>query len=261
MPKKKRFDNISLRNNPICPVGDLPWKKYYWVRTSDQPSYEDDYWGVTTDPDGKQRFLIQEWEQQVKNLQHAIDFLNELEPGIILDVGCGPGFLLSALDEKWDKYGADVSKTALEYCAKYARVYHGELSQLDLKEDTFDLVVMNHVIEHLTEPLEYITEARRILKDRGILIIATPDFDSACARHFGNNFRMLHDKGHISLFTSFSLVKILEDCGFEIIQVEYPFFDTVYFSKENMLRMFGTSKVSPPFYGNHVVVYARNLKW
>ena len=260
MTGNKRFKNISLRNNPVCPFGDLVWEKYYWVRPSKEPLYESDYWGVVEDPDGKKRNLVDEWEQQVRNLRHIVDFLDELKPGKILDVGCGPGFLLSALGDAWDKYGTDISQTALEYCSKYAKVFHGELPSLNFKENMFDVVVMNHVIEHLSEPLEYIIKVRRILKDQGILIIATPDFDSGCARCFGNNFRMLHDKGHISLFTSFSLVKMLEDYGFEIIHIDYPFFNTIYFTEENMNRMFDTSKVSPPFYGNHVVVYACNEK-
>ena len=253
-------EDRSLRNNPICPFGDLAWKKYYWIRPQKELFYEDDYWGSVKDPDGNERNLLEEWDQQVKNLKHLIDFISSIKPGKVLDVGCGPGFLLSALNNKWDKYGVDVSQTALEHCSKYAKVFCGKLPTLNFKEDMFDVVVMNHVIEHVSEPLEYIVKIRKILNVRGIFIIATPDFDSGCARRFGNNFRMLHDKGHISLFTSFSLVKLLEDYGFEIIHIEYPFFDTKWDTAENMLRMFDTNKVSPPFYGNHVVVYSYNRK-
>jgi len=53
---------------------------------------------------------------------------------------------------------------------------------------------------------------------------------------------------------------MIEDFNFEIICIDYPFFDTVYFTKENINRMFDTGKVSPPFYGNHVIVYSYNRK-
>lgn len=253
--------NVSFRDNPVCPFGELVWEKYYWVRPQRQePLYESDYWGEVEDPDGRERNLMEEWGQQVKNLAHLVDFLDDVEPGKILDVGCGPGFLLSALNERWDRYGADVSQTALEHCSKYAKVFCGKLPELGFDDDTFDVVVMNHVIEHLSQPLEYMLEVRRILKGGGVFIVATPDFDSACARRFGNNFRMLHDKGHISLFTSFSLVKMLEDFSFEVIHVEYPFFETDWFTPENMNRMFDESAISPPFYGNHVMAYSYNRK-
>ena len=69
---------------------------------------------------------------------------------------------------------------------------------------------------------------------------------------------MLDDPGHISLFFTHSLIKLLEDYDFEILSIEYPYFETKYFTKENMLKMMDISKVSPPFYGNHVVIYALN---
>ena len=75
-----------------------------------------------------------------------------------------------------------------------------------------DVITMIHVIEHLINPLEYIKKIKNIKKD-GIFILETPDFDSPCARRFGSNFRMLNDPGHISLFTTLSLVQMLEDHG------------------------------------------------
>lgn len=251
---------VSLRSNPVCPFGDLPWKKYYWAYSRQEPRYEEDYWGAVQDPDGKERDLVKEWDQQVKNLEHITTFLKDVKPGRILDVGCGPGFLLSALNGSWQKYGQDVSRKALESCARFARTLRGDLPKLKLSPNSFDVVVMNHVIEHLRHPLEYVRAVKRILKKNGVFILATPDFDSACARRFGRNFRMLHDNGHISLFTSLSLVKMLEDLDFEIIRIDYPFFETMWFTPENLQRMFDVSRVSPPFYGSHVVLYAHNRK-
>jgi len=252
--------HTSLRKNPTCPFGALAWKDYYWEYRRESPLSNEDYWGISKDPDGIERRLVDEWQQQVENAKHIIGFIANIRPGKILDVGCGPGFLLSAIDKGWSKHGVDVSRPALEYCSKHAKVYCGELPTLKLGEDMFDVVVMNHVIEHISEPLKYIAEIQRILKRGGCLIVETPNFDSGCARRFGKKFRMLHDRGHISLFTSFSLVKMLEDYGYEIIHVDYPFFDTIWFTPENMNSMFDTSKVSPAFYGNHVAVYCYNRK-
>jgi hypothetical protein len=115
------------------------------------------------------------------------------------------------------------------------------------------------VIEHVKHPLDYVAAIYRTLKVGGIFIVGTPDFDSGCARRFKDNYRMLHDKGHISLFTSASLIKMLEDHRFRVIHVEYPYFDTIWFTQENLLRMEDASKMSPPFYGNHVTVFAEKI--
>jgi len=67
---------------------------------------------------------------------------------------------------------------------------------------------------------------------------------------------MLNDKTHCSLFSDFSLCELLKDFGFQIDRVEYPFFNTEYFTKENFDRMFDVDKVSPAFYGNIMSIYA-----
>lgn len=252
---KLSFTN-SLRHNPICSFGNLDWNKYYWKKPRRKIEYEEKYWGKILDPDGKKRNLTEEWDDEARRTKYLLDGINLIRPGKLLDVGCGPGFFLSTVSNKWDKYGIDISKKALEYCSKYAKTTCSEFVGT-FRENTFNAVTMNHVIEHLNKPEEFIEEAKRILKKDGLLIIATPDFDSTCARRFGLNFRMLHDKGHISLFTSFSLIQLLEDIGFGIIHMRYPYFETEYFTKENLKRLFNTKKISPPFYGNHVVVYAR----
>ena len=87
--------------------------------------------------------------------------------------------------------------------------------------------------------------------------MTTPNFDSGVARRFGKNYRLLHDKTHISLFSDCGLKQLLEDYGFFIDRIDYPFFETEYFTKENLLRLFDTQKVSPPFYGNVMTIYAR----
>ncbi len=254
--------SYDLRNAPKCPFADLKWSKYYWEYPRDVPTYESDYWGSVEDPDGRVRNMQseEEWEKQIEDLGYIIGKIHELPAGKILDIGCGPGYLLSAVDASWEKHGVDISSVALESARKFAIVKKGEFPDLGYEPDYFDAVVMNHVIEHVPNPVEYVRACRRVLKPEGIFIVATPDFDSGCARFFSNNYRMLHDKGHISLFTSFSLVKMLEDFKFRILELEYPFFNTRWFTKDNLLRMLDNSKTSPPFYGNHVIVIARKQK-
>jgi ribosomal-protein-alanine N-acetyltransferase len=248
----------NFRNAPRCPFGNLKWNRYYWEYKRQTSVYEEEYWGKVKDPDGQLRDMLSSGEKgkQIEDLKPIIDRLNCLSGGKLLDVGCGPGFLLSAINSQWEKYGVDVSAVALEQAKAFAKVQKGEFPYLAYPSEYFDAVVMNHVIEHLRDPVLYVQECLKVLKPGGIFIIATPDFDSGCARHFGKNYRMLCDKGHISLFTTASLIKMLEDLKFMILEIEYPFFEQRWFTKENLLRMFDSSKISPPFYGNHILVVA-----
>lgn len=76
------------------------------------------------------------------------------------------------------------------------------------------------------------------------------------ARRFGEKFRLLYDKTHISLFSDFSLRDLLQDSGLHVDKIDYPYFETEYFNKENINRVFDISKISPAFYGNFMTLYA-----
>ena len=78
-------------------------------------SYEDEYWGLAVDPDGNERNIMEEWDDQVENFRHIISYLDNSNSGNILDVGCGPGFFLSGLPPNWNRYGIDISREQLSF--------------------------------------------------------------------------------------------------------------------------------------------------
>ncbi len=210
--------------------------------------YEESYHMIAIDPDGKERKLLEEREHSLAATKEITDFLSQIKPGKILDIGCGPGWILSSLDSKWDKYGIEISKFASNHASQFAKIHCGTLE--DYVERDFDVIIMNHVIEHIPEPISALTKIHSILKKGGIFIIGTPDFDSGAARRFGKNFRLLHDPTHVSLFSLDSMQRFLRDHGFKIKYVEFPFFDTVWFNEKDMMKMFDDKSISPPFYGS-----------
>ena len=217
--------------------------------------YEQAYWGTVVDPDGNMRDRLKERDLHLDDIKKEISFLNGLNPGRILDIGCGLGFLLSGLKSEHEKYGVEVSKFASEHAGQWGKIFTGTLEEAEFEDEYFDAIVIHHVIEHLEDPISVIIEIKRILKSGGILLLGTADFDSACARRFGQNYRLLHDPTHISLFTNESMHRFLRDHGFKIDYVDYPFFETRHFSPENLMRLFDTTQISPPFYGNFMTFY------
>jgi len=246
----------TFRECPACPVGDYPWHKYYWRRPSPGGQFESGYWGKVVDPDGVERHLFLEREQKISDQKAEIDFINSLPPGRVLDVGCGPGFTLSGIDDRWRKFGNEVSDVASSMARQYGEITVGDLLDVRYSAETFDAITMIHVLRYVDDPARYVQEVRRILKLGGHLVLAEADYDSGCARRFKERYRLLHDKRSINLFTSFSLVRLLEDSGFTILKVDYPFFETSWFTSSNLLRMLDDRGVSPPAYGNFVTLYA-----
>ena len=240
-------------------------KKYYIkVKSRKKVNYENDYFQKVKDPDGKIRILAKERSKKILDFKHINKFFkteNMISKNLkILDVGCAFGWFLSILPRRWKKFGLDVSAYALSYAKKYAKVYKADFTKFTDKE--FDIITMIHVIEHLDKPEIFIKKARSLLKKNGLLIIETPDFDSAMARKYGVKFRLFHDPTHISLFSYESLTRLIRDSKFKIVKVDFPYFDTKYFNKKELGKLFrkhSKKNFSPPFYGSVMTFYCKKI--
>jgi CMP-N-acetylneuraminic acid synthetase/SAM-dependent methyltransferase len=235
-------------------------ERYYKTRQLAADDFDKGYYHQT-DPDGVKRDLEQEKERKQEDCKDEIAFINEHVPseGNVLDIGCGFGFLLDGLRDDMFKFGCELSEYSGAVAhKKHEGVWIGEFIDDYMASDSLcHAIVMYHVIEHMKEPIKAIQKVWRLLKDDGYLVIGTPDFDSHCARRFGDNYRLLHDQTHISMFSTDSLKQMLIDCGFDIVDIKHPYWNTRYFTQENLERLFDTTKVSPPFVGNIVTIYAR----
>jgi SAM-dependent methyltransferase len=157
---------------------------------------------------------------------------------------------------RWERHGIEISEYAAERAAEHGVIFHGDLESANYPDRFFDVVTLYHVIEHMEDPERELREIKRILKPGGWLIAGTPNFDSACARRFGDNFLLLHDVTHISLFSAESLRRLLEGNGFSVDWEDYPFFDTRYFTRENLERLFDPTRYHSnisvaPSYASH----------
>ena len=116
--------------------------------------------------------------------------------------------------------------------------------------------MLYHVIEHLENPKKAINLLKKKLKVGGTLIIGTPIVETYIQKIFGRFYRQ-YKKGHIFLFNLDSLKKTLKDQSFTIHKIEKPFFKTKYNTLENFFKLFRINKISPPYYGSIVTVYAK----
>jgi SAM-dependent methyltransferase len=152
--------------------------------------------------------------------------------GSILDVGCEKGLMLSELRKMgWEACGTQISENAIAYARNVLglNVYKGELNELDIKPSSFDLVTFYHVLEHLENPGIYLSEAWRLLRNGGALIVEVPNFGSLCSRLSGGRWFGLDYPRHIYHFTPESMALLLGREGFEIEKIshfslEYSFF-------------------------------------
>lgn len=168
--------------------------------------------------------------------------------------------MLKNLNNKyWKKYGIEINETASKIAKQNKIIVENSLDSIKTKK--FDIISLIHVIEHLRDPIRILNKIKKKIKSNGYLIVETPDFDSAMARRYNKKFRLLHDKTHISLFSSESLIRLIRDAGFKIIRIEYPYFEGPFFTKKNIMEIFNKDKKknSPPFYGSVVTIFAKKV--
>lgn len=139
------------------------------------------------------------------------------KPGKVLDIGCGRGFLLRAFQQAgWDVTGTEMSKSAAAYaCEKLGlRVRVGELAELNFPENSFDAVIMWHVLEHFPRPYEVLRQVHRVLRPGGVFLVAVPNFGSLEARIARDKWFHLDVPRHLTHFNGHALGRLMVDNGF-----------------------------------------------
>lgn len=144
-------------------------------------------------------------------------YLAQVSPGKVLEVGCGRGETLNLLRKMgWEVQGQEIDPLAASAAIslKEVNVHIGELETLNLPSSSFDAVVMNHVIEHVHNPVDLLTECYRLLKQGGQLVMVTPNMDSFLHNKFKQCWRELDPPRHFYLFSEQTIAQLANRAGF-----------------------------------------------
>jgi len=140
------------------------------------------------------------------------------EPGKVLEIGCSVGILLSILKEKgWEVWGVEPSKSAKTARKKEIKVINKIFEKASLPKGYFDLIILNHTLEHLENPLDILKKARTLLKKGGKIFVDVPNFGSLSSRILGKRWPYLAPREHHYHFEPKTLRKVIKKAGFKVI--------------------------------------------
>lgn len=154
-------------------------------------------------------------------LRIFLPFISKAATPAVLDIGCATGVFLDVMRERgWQTFGLEISDFAATIAQKKGfSVTREKLEKSKLPSESFDLITMWDVIEHVADPLRTLQTCNRLLKPKGCLVLTTPDASSLLARITGNYWMGFRPVGeHVYFFGRETLKQYLEKCGFEVVQ-------------------------------------------
>lgn len=175
--------------------------------------------------------------------------------GKVLDVGCSLGILLDLLEkEGFDVYGIEPNTEAVKITQKgfNGRIFKGILQEfLKQNRKKFDIVVYNHVLEHIENPVKELQLIKKVLKADGILVIGLPNTSNLIFFLRGKYWESLMPLEHVWHFSENYLTALLKKSGFKVVDTsfsnderkDYSLSKRVYFGALSMInRIFNTGE-------------------
>lgn len=167
-------------------------------------------------------FARNRYQALVKVLEQHVPHLLKSPKRTLIDVGCGTGdFLWAAQQAGWQVTGTELAMEAVNRASQKinARVFQGDITTLNLPENSYDMVTSFHVIEHLLHPISQLKRCYELLTSGGVFLVETPNIKSLGARLRGKKWSHIIPPEHIIYFSPASLKYALKQAGFEKVFV------------------------------------------
>jgi 2-polyprenyl-3-methyl-5-hydroxy-6-metoxy-1,4-benzoquinol methylase len=206
------------------------------VRTEDL--YSEQYWLKRQRehhelPDIHARSRLDLPERCTHWLQHLLGV--QLPPAQVLELGCGHGGYLALLN--WAGFttvGTEMSPWVVEFAHKTfgVDVVAGPVEAQNFPPASFEVIILNDVLEHLEKPLETIALCATLLKPSGFFVVQTPEYKEHLSFQdvvsTGDLFlkHMEHNNDeHLHLFSRRSAGQLFAQIGFPAIEFANPVYE------------------------------------
>ncbi len=178
------------------------------------------------------RSVFEKMYQFVKGiaLKNKLKLINAQSPkGRILDIGAGVGdFLQVVKNNGWQTIGIEPSEKAKTIAKTKGVSFVENLSELE--DNSFDIITMWHVLEHVPDLENQIKELKRLVKPSGTILIAVPNFKSFDALHYGKYWAAYDVPIHLWHFSKKAIKKLFAAEDLHLVKILPMKFDAFYVS-------------------------------
>lgn len=222
---------------------------------------------------GEKQFQEKYKIQVFKPIVDELIKISGLNNGKLLDVGTAAGWFLEvARKQGFSVQGIEPAAVASNFARKKNNlpVKTGTLLTVKLPKNSFDVLTMIGVIEHLSDPRKNLRKAYQLLKQNGWIMLSVPNIASLSFKIFKKGFVFIDPKVHLWYFSPQTITELLNANGFEVKKITYPYFKTPYFNLNELIRLLvnlikklitPSKKISSAaWYGNELRVYAQKIQ-
>lgn len=152
--------------------------------------------------------------------------------GNILDIGCGTGeFLNTCKNAKWNTLGIEPDNDARNMGVQnYGLDIRTESELKNLEPESFDIISMWHVLEHVPNLNERVDDLKRLVKPKGIIIIAVPNCNSLDAKIYKEEWAAYDVPRHLYHFTPKDIETLFGKHELKVFRLLPMIFDSFYVS-------------------------------
>ena len=186
------------------------------------------------------------YKEMSRILSFAQPFLGRR--GSLLDIGAGTGMLVKRATELgFSAVGIEPSKQFCEVAVKSGLNVTQGVFPSESITDTFNVITLIDVIEHVNQPVLFLSQVKCNLRPGGFVVISTPDCNSVLARML--KWKWWHYRiAHIGYFDQDYLDQAMAKCGFELVGKSRPsWYFNLNYVVERLIKFVSSKEVKIPF--------------
>ncbi len=170
-------------------------------------------------------YILQGAQEKELGFSRRIHRINALRPGRgrLLDIGSGLGYFLKLAEKDgWDVLGVEPQEWSVKYSQEQLglEICQGGVDDLDTVTESFDVVTLWDVWEHVHEPLTFIKTCTDLVAPGGLLVLSIPNASGWPARLFKGRWRYVMST-HLNYFTTSYVERVMQDQGFLVERTDH----------------------------------------
>jgi 2-polyprenyl-3-methyl-5-hydroxy-6-metoxy-1,4-benzoquinol methylase len=171
-------------------------------------------------------------KRTLRNKRKLVEKITGIKAGQLLDVGSGTGAFVNEMKQNgWQVTGLEPDEGARNVAKK---LYNAELEDpnrfYQLPANSYDAITLWHVLEHVHDLAAYVQQLKTLLKEKGKLFIAVPNYTSMDATIYKEYWAAYDVPRHLYHFSPKSMQALMEKNGLKVIEHKPMWYDSFYIS-------------------------------